>query len=225
MAFPTTRWSRVVDAASEDPETRRRALEDLLRAYWRPIYCSVRFGWRATEVDAEDHVQEFFTSLLERDFAKDLDPSRGSLRSFLKAALKHHLLNARRDSGRAKRGGGRARLALDGVADLVAAPGSLEEVLDASWARQVVTDAVKSLRETLEREGRGATFVAFERYDLSPTGTTYAEVARLLGCSEGDVRNRLHHARRRLREIVRERVAEYTRDDREAAEELAWILG
>ena len=47
LAFPETHRSVVLAARSSDPEERARALDTLVRAYWRPVFKHVRTKWRA----------------------------------------------------------------------------------------------------------------------------------------------------------------------------------
>lgn len=41
--FPSTRWSLI--RSTREPERRRRALEELLALYWKPLYFYVRRPW------------------------------------------------------------------------------------------------------------------------------------------------------------------------------------
>src|SRR5438093_1310210 len=55
--FAPTRWSVVLNAGRGDSPEGRRALEELCRIYWRPVYRYVR-GRVANSHDAEDWTQE-----------------------------------------------------------------------------------------------------------------------------------------------------------------------
>lgn len=224
-AFPTTLWSGVLRGGAGDPAERRRALEALFARYWKPVYCAVRYGWNLGSEDAKDAVQAFFADLLERDAFRGLDSRAGRFRSFLKASLKHFMLNAKRDAGRLKRGGGRAVVALDGLECVTADPGEPDEVLDAAWLKGVLERAVERLRDRLQAQGKPRYFDVFRMYDLSTSDRSYRSLADETGLSESDVRNYLHHARRLLREIVTEEVSTYAAGHEDVGDEVRWILG
>jgi RNA polymerase sigma-70 factor (ECF subfamily) len=111
-AFRTTRWSLVSCAAdAAGPET-QVALDALCRTYWYPLYAFLRRRGEAPG-DAEDHVQGFFAELLEKGRLAQADRERGRFRTFLLAALKHHVAHEAERARAQKRGGGRAPVRLD----------------------------------------------------------------------------------------------------------------
>ena len=64
--FDTTQWS-LVRAAKPDEVSRsraRKALEELCRVYWYPLYAFVR-GRGYSAADAQDLTQAFFTRIIE----------------------------------------------------------------------------------------------------------------------------------------------------------------
>jgi RNA polymerase sigma-70 factor (ECF subfamily) len=224
-SFPTTLWSSILRGTAEDPAMRRAALEKLFRLYWKPVYCCVRFGWNAAEEEAKDVVQNFFVDLLERDFLRDIDPSKGRFRSFIRGALKNFMLNAKRDAARLKRGGGAAIVPLEGIEDVRAAPGEPDGVFDAEWMKTVVERSIATVRAELEAAGKGKYFEVFRLKDLDEGDRSYQQIAKEIGLSESDVRNYLHHARQVFRKIMIRQVSEYALDEQDAEEELRWILG
>lgn len=90
----------------------RRALEELSRLYWFPLYAYIRRQGNSADV-AEDLTQEFFSRLLGKNDLAAVDQSKGKFRSFLLASLKHFLSNQRDKARTQKRGGGKSPLALD----------------------------------------------------------------------------------------------------------------
>lgn len=215
MEFPATLWTQIVRAQEGSEATRRDALDRLLRAYWGPLYAAIRYGWNRSEDEAKDLTQEFVSSLLERKFWESIDRSRGSFRSFVKAALKHFMLNELRDRARLKR----AHVEVS-IGDHTGC--TAEEALDREWIATVLRAAVDTLRDRLAKEGKSVYFEVLRRYDIDPDHPTYGSIAAALGLSESDVRNYLHQARARLRSVVRERVQEYADD---LHDELRFILG
>ncbi len=228
-AFPPTLWSALLEGRAGGREERRQALETLIGRYWQPVFTAVRFGWRLPLEDAKEATQAFFLDLLERDVLAEIDPARGRLRAWLKAALKHFLLNRRRDAARLKRGGERGPLPLEQAERLEAREAPPDEVLDEQWLAAVVGRALDALRRELVEAGKADAYEAFRRYDLGQGSgdapVTYASLAAELGLKESDVRNRLHAARLRLRALVRAEIRSYALDAEEEAEELRWILG
>lgn len=63
--FPETRRSAVIAARSDDVAERRRALDLLIRAYWKPVYKYIRIRWNKSSDEAQDLTQEFFARLIE----------------------------------------------------------------------------------------------------------------------------------------------------------------
>src|SRR6267143_5824884 len=110
--FTTTRWSVVMLAGEEASAETERALEELCRAYWYPLYAYVRRQGRAAS-DAQDLTQDFFARLLERKYLRLADRSRGRFRTFLLTSLKHFLINEWNKANREKRGGAQRILSLD----------------------------------------------------------------------------------------------------------------
>ena len=72
--FATTRWSLILDART-GPESARRAMEEIYRAYRGPVLAYVRRSGRS-DGDAEDLVQDFFARLLEKRWDVGADPAR-----------------------------------------------------------------------------------------------------------------------------------------------------
>lgn len=90
--FQTTIWSEIVRAGDSRDSRASEALEQLCSAYWYPIYAFIRRrGHDAHE--AQDLTQGFFTGLLERNYLRTADSSKGKFRSFLITAVKWHLAN------------------------------------------------------------------------------------------------------------------------------------
>lgn len=234
--FPTTRWSAVVAARSDDHAERERALGAILAAYWKPVYKYLRLRWRRSNEEAKDLTQEFFARLLEKDYLAAYDPRKARLRTFLRTCLDRFVRNQDRDAARRKRGGGAELRPLDfGEAEGELAriapvpPEAVEELFDREWRRQLCALAVEALERECRERGKLEHFRLFERYDLEDEGAdgrpTYSELAAELGLRATDVTNRLAYARRRFRRLVLERLREMTASEEEFRGEARALLG
>jgi RNA polymerase sigma-70 factor (ECF subfamily) len=103
-AFPATRWSLILDLRSGNAASAERALEELCRIYWYPVYAFVRREGAGPE-DAQDLTQGFFARLLERGDFLTADAEKGRLRTFLLTCAKHHMVRDWRHRSALKRGG------------------------------------------------------------------------------------------------------------------------
>lgn len=227
-SFPPTLWTQILQAQRGDTVSRREALDQLIGVYWRPIYASIRFGWNRNSENSKDLTQDFFTDLLESEFWEEIDRSRGRFRSFLKAALKHFMLNKVRDRDRQKRRGDRACLSLDQIEDFerpAYSGRSPEDILDQEWVATVLGRGLERLQAEFSRQGKPKHYEILRRYDLEPSPPSYGELARQLGISESDVRNHLHEARLKLRTLVVGVVREYSADSLDLQDEIRFVLG
>src|ERR1051325_684449 len=103
--FVTTRWSLIVSAANLGTEEQkaRDALAELCRTYWRPMFLFVRARGYAIE-DAQDVTQDFFVTILKKNWLQHADRNRGRFRSLLLKSLQNFLINAAEKSYAHKRG-------------------------------------------------------------------------------------------------------------------------
>jgi hypothetical protein len=91
--FATTHWSTVLTAGDDASPDSREALEKLCRTYWFPLYAFVRRKGYSVE-DAEDLVQDFFSTFLHKGYVGRADPARGRFRTFLLTSMQNLLHNA-----------------------------------------------------------------------------------------------------------------------------------
>lgn len=222
VQFLTTRWSVVLAATGEDSAA-RQAKENLFREAWRPLYAFARRSG-CSQHDAEDAVQGFITSLLERDSLRNVAPANGRFRSFLLAGMRNHLIDVAARAGAQKRGGNVEHTPLDGDAveqGYLAAAAQLstpERAFDRVWALGILEKAKAKLAEECSASGKGAVFAAlFPERDNQAT-EDYATLGARLGMSETALRSLAMRLRRRWRELIRAELAELV-DSRAALDE------
>lgn len=225
--FPTTRWTWVVHAAAEETGPRRAALSSLLQRYLPPMrsYLRLRFNFDADRV--EDLLQSFLTDkVLEEGLLRRADKSRGRFRNFLIRSLDHFALSRLRKENAAKRSpsGGVGRVDVDKAQDLAAR--SPADLFDVAWAKRVIELAVETTRHGCVADGRADLWRVFEARVLRPTlgegePLPLAALVDELGASSAQVSNLLSTAKRRFSRALRDEVAIYALDERDAEEELA----
>jgi RNA polymerase sigma-70 factor (ECF subfamily) len=202
--FPETHWSMLLRLRTEDGAAHREILQKVFHEYWRPTYHYLRALVRVSDEEAEDLVQEFFTTLIARNAFERSDPERGSFRSFLKTSLRNFVVSNQRAAAARPR---LVPLAPEAAREELDSSASPDEAFDREWARGLLRDAVERFRQEATAAGREAQVRIFEAYCLSEEALTYDEVARRLDVSADDVRNRLREARQRIRDILRQMLA------------------
>jgi RNA polymerase sigma-70 factor (ECF subfamily) len=228
--FATTHWSLVVMARPGETgrSLARKALEELCRTYWYPLYAFVRFRGHSPD-DAQDLTQSFFTRILETDGFSTADPERGRFRSYLLGAMKHFLANEWHRARAKKRGGGTPVLELDALepearyALAPAPPEDLDAGFDREWALEVTARARETLRAESEDRGKSELFTALAG-SLTGDEAPRREAAARLGMTEGAVKVAVHRLRRRYREILRAAIAETVADPAEVDDEMRHLV-
>ena len=238
-SFATTRWTLVLAAGSPDltaarspaavESERTRALTELCRLYWRPLYGHARRR-SLSPADAEDAVQGFFARLLRLDSLATVDRGRGRFRAFLLGAFNHYLSDLR-DHDRAERRGAHLIAPLDTQAAEAAfaqtpAPDlPPDRAFDHAWALALLTTVTTRLRDEHLAAGRAALFetlspsLAGRRADVAHAG-----LAAKLRISEPAVRVALHRMRQRYRQLLREEIAHTVASEEEIEDELRLLL-
>jgi len=224
--FATTHWTVVLAAGRRSAPQADRALEELCRAYWYPLYAYVRRHGHSRE-DAEDLTQGFFASFLKRNYLERVSSEKGRFRAFLLAALKHFLANEYDRAGRQKRGGGVAPLSLDwqdadaryqfDPADQI----SPDKLYDRAWAMTLLEQVITRLRAESAAEGRAEVFEQLKPFLMAGGGDIpYAQAAAKLGLNESAARVAVHRLRKRYRELLRAEIAQTLSDPADLDEEM-----
>jgi RNA polymerase sigma factor (sigma-70 family) len=212
--FATTHWSAVLAASSASSPNYRDALTTLCETYWFPIYAFLRRqGYSIHE--AEDHSQEFFAILLEKQGLHSVNPDKGKFRSYLLGALKHYLADARDRAKAQKRGGGFKVVSFnlkdcENQLNLESKNGlSPEQQYDRSWALALLQKAINRLESESRRTVKPRVFDRIIRY-LIPLKdqVPYREAAADLGMSEAAVKSAIYRLRKRYREVLKDEIAQ-----------------
>lgn len=224
--FRTTRWSLVLAGGHAVPEIRRRALEDLARIYWVPLYAFARRRGLSPD-DAADGAQGFFALLIERGDLQRLRPEGGRFRAWLLVAFRNFLANERERARAVKRGGGREVVSLDaGEAEARFRAAAVdaetpEHVFERAWVQGLLHETLVRLRAEQERIGRAALFDHLRpALTADPDAPRLAEVATAVAMTENAVKVALHRLRRRFGELLRDEVAATVETPEQALEEL-----
>jgi DNA-directed RNA polymerase specialized sigma24 family protein len=212
--FATTHWSVVLAAKQGDLADAGAALQKLCQTYWPPLYAYIRREGYGVQ-DAQDLTQGFFSHLLEKDYFSHLHDQRGKFRSFLLTFLKHFLSHERDRANALKRGGGQAWISFDACEEEerdALDPGdglSADQIYDRRWARAVMDEAARRLREEYVKRGKAERFEQLK--NLQPgehDARSYAEIGAALGLTEQAMKNAVHSYRRRYGELVRDEIAQ-----------------
>jgi len=206
-------------AASHSDTTRARtALDELCQGYWYPLYAYVRRrGYRPE--DAEDLTQEFFRTLLEKEYLKAADREKGRFRTFLLVALQRFLANDWDRARAEKRGGRLEHVSLDASCAetryQVEAAGEVspERIYDRRWAFTLLGRTMAQLRAEFVASGKQDEFEHIKECLTADRGSLdYGALSQRTGLSEGVLRVGIHRLRKRFREILRQEVAPDGRD-------------
>ena len=230
--FPTTRWTLISEARLDESGDARRALADLCKAYWRPLYDFVRANHVGPE-DAKDLVQGFFVGFLARDDIRSVDGSLGRFRSYLMGAMRHHLADERDRASAHKRGGDSVHLSLDLDFDdgerhfrsLSSSEPNPERLFHRQWARTVLDRVLVRLRSEHVRAGRLERYEILIDYIVGPNeGEGYSRAAGRLGISDGAAKVAAHRLRRSYVEVLRKEIAETVATPEDVEGELRFLL-
>jgi RNA polymerase sigma factor (sigma-70 family) len=229
--FVTTRWTVVLAAGRKTTPQAERALEELCRTYWFPLYAYVRRRGHA-KADAEDLVQAFFERFLAKNYLEGLSAERGRFRAFLLASLKNFLTNEWKKSQRIKRGGGESVLSLDwetaNTKFQVAATNepSPDKAFDREWAVALLAHVIERLRTECAGEGKAKLFDQLKVFLTAGKGAVpHADIAKSLDMDEGAVRVAAHRLRKRYRELLRDEIAHTLADAGQVDEEMRALFG
>jgi RNA polymerase sigma-70 factor (ECF subfamily) len=206
-------------------EARERALEDLCRIYWLPIYAFARRRGCDKNL-AEDLTQDLFLKFLKHDSFASADRGRGRMRTFLLTSMSRLMSSDARRRTMSKRAPEMVALSFEqdlaeGMLGAQASGLSPEEDFDRLWAEAILREVEKRLAAEHAARGKAEQFEVLKAYLLPISGGDgYPGVAAQLGLSEGAVNVAVFRLRQRFRTLMREEVEQTLSDAEDADEEL-----
>ncbi len=219
-------------AAQGEPEVpaAKRALDELCRAYWYPVYSYARRHSLSAE-DAEDATQGFFAKLLAHGSFNDLAPDKGRMRAYLLTAMKRFLASQWRKENALKRGGDTQIIAIDleqaegrFAREPVATEDSPDRAFEKAWAHSLLGSVYSALERHYRDSGQERQFIALRPFlAWGESDQPLAEIATQLGMNEGSVRTAIHRMRQRYRNLLESEIRDTVASQEEAAEELDYL--
>jgi RNA polymerase sigma-70 factor (ECF subfamily) len=232
--FPSTAWSCVRDAQDPDHPQFRAAMNRLLSAYWKPVFCYLRARGHSAP-DAEDRTQEFFLRFLAKGWLRPADPQRGRFRDFLLTLLKRFAYDqtARARAQTKFEQGFVSVQALMQDGDRAYEPparATPEEEFRAQWKAKVLAAVREGLRAYYQGLNkpkawqRYEIFAAFQFVDRSEDQPTQEALAARFGVSRDQVRYALDEVGKRHARLVRQELRDQVSSEAELEEELRDLL-
>ncbi len=214
--FPTTRWTLVVKAQAGAKD----ALATLLGLYWLPLYVFARRSGLTREA-AEDMVQEFLAHAIERSVFTRADHQKGTLRSYLKTAFRHHLSDARAKTTAQKRGGAVRHEDIEAAERTLGTDDDPERAFDRKWAELVMQRAMGALEHDFAGKDE---LDLVRRYFSADLNDGYEQIAKERSISVVSLKSLLHRARKRYRAHLSDIVQDTLGDQNAVGEELDELL-
>jgi RNA polymerase sigma-70 factor (ECF subfamily) len=228
--MPETHWSVIHRLAAEDTVSRDRALAEVCRTYWQPLYALARV-WGRSPHDAEDLTQTFFSGFCERGGLGAVSPERGRFRSLLVTAFRNFSTDTLRRSMAQARGGHLQHVPLDFVAAeavfqaAVAVEPDQTRLFDRQWALAVLNHAMESCRQEWAKKGRAVEFdTLVPVLTPGPDAPSYADLGRELGLTEENVATKVKRLRASVGDHLRRTVADIVVNPAEVREELTYLV-
>ena len=233
-SFQTTHWTAIDRARSGNHTCAQRLVNELLNAYWKPVYCYLRSRGHGNE-EAKDLTQAFFHEVvLGRDLIQQADRGKGRFRTLLLKSLDRYLISVHRKKTARKRTpqGRLISLECSGLNNLpeVVTTLSAEDTFHYAW----VSDLVDRMLADVETECREHNLVKhwnlFRDRVLDPVvnGTKPApldELCRKHGIdTPAKASNMIVVVKRRFQAALRRLLRQSVASDGEVCEELLSLM-
>lgn len=229
--FAQTRWSLVDALRSDDPDSRKQALDSLAKVYWPAVYSFLRRGGKDQE-KAGELTQAFFgTVIIQRNLFEQADSQKARLRTLILKSLNNFLIDQHRRN--IVRGEGlhvtfdQAELEVLITENPHESP---EDQYQKSWASAILNEALRRCESHYLAKDQPHYWQAFLqkivfpciRGSEAPTSSKIAEMDHFE--NPAAVNNAIHAVKKRLMALLKEVVTETTSGDGTAEEEYHHIL-
>ena len=229
-SFQTTHWTAIKAIRSADSTQAQVLLGELIKSYWKPVYCYLRR--RGFDNDsAKDLTQGFFEEVvLGRKLVRSADPAKGRFRTLLLTALDCYLASEYRRRTAHK------RLPKDGLVpmewaqmtELPAAVQNLtcEDFFHYTWVTELLDTLLAEVKDECVHHGMELHWKLFEDRVLQPIledgkPPALADLCSTYGIREATTASNMVFAvKRRLQAALKRHMRQSVAGDTEIAEEI-----
>jgi hypothetical protein len=229
-SFPTTHWTKLVGARSEDLLQQDDALEELVGMYWKPVYCYLRCKGYDRD-DAKDLTQGFFHEIvLRRRLIQQADQRKGRFRTFLLTALSRYVTSVHRAEAAKQRTPEGGLMHLEEI-DALSVPERLHhrspvEAFDYAWGTALLDRVLADVARRCREKGNGTHWELFGARVLLPImqnadAPSLGELCRKYGISrKAQASNMIFMVKRRFQRALRRHVRQFVSSDAEVDREI-----
>jgi len=174
-SFQTTHWTAIETIGSDDSIDSKALVGDLLKSYWKPVYCYLRRKGHNNE-EAKDFTQGFFHEVvLGRKLIQRADRTKGRFRTLLLRALDRYLVSMHRKETAQKRIPKDRLISLEDstFGELPEAAGNLDsdEVFHYAWVCELLDQILEKVEIECCRRGMALHWNLFHDRVLQPIVT------------------------------------------------------
>ncbi len=171
-SFQATHWTAIERIGSGDDICSAALVADLLRNYWKPVYCYLRHKGYDNE-QAKDLTQGFFQEVvLGRELVQQANRKKGRFRTLLLRALDRYLVSAHRKDTARKRIPQDRLISLEdfNFHELPETPRNLnsEEIFHYTWACELLDRLLEEVETECRQRGMTMHWDLFNDRVLSP---------------------------------------------------------
>jgi RNA polymerase sigma factor (sigma-70 family) len=211
--FLPTNWSQIAYASDPSDPRSKRALEELCKAYWYPVYAAIRRAGNG-EHEAEDLTQSFFLTVLEKGTFSRADKAKGRFRTFVLSCLGNFLSNARAHDQAQKRDSRKLvsfesleaaeRYAAEGHDDLTP-----DKLFERTLAKEILRQAENELEADYSRDAEKKLFEILRPHLFAiEDDHSLASLAAELQLKQQTVKRHLRDMRKSYRALISARVGQ-----------------
>lgn len=233
-AFLTTHWSAIGKIAAGDDTADHALINELLKRYWKPVYCFLRRRGYDNE-QAKDLTQGFFQEVvLDRQLIQRADRAQGRFRTFLLTALGQYLARVHRKETAQKRIPKEKLVRLEQISggDLPEPAGSLtpEQSFNYAWVSQLLDKLLAEVQAKCRTEGKGLHWQVFHDRVLEPImkngrAPSLTAICNKYGIEdERKASNMIVTVHRRFRAALKRHLRRSVTGDAEVEEELRELM-
>ena len=171
-SFQATHWTAIERIGSGDDICSAALVADLLRTYWKPVYCYLRHKGYENEL-AKDLTQGFFQEVvLGRELIQQADRKKGRFRTLLLRVLDRYLVSVHRKDTARKRIPQDRLISLEdfNFHELPETAGNLnsEEIFHYTWVCELLDHLLEEVETECRQRGMAMHWDLFHDRVLSP---------------------------------------------------------